>query len=76
MSHRGGDALSNRVLPKKSARGGDGAAGLRVPFDALHHCVAVFDNPEWISTDNGVIVNFDAMLPSAAIFDRPEGNST
>jgi hypothetical protein len=76
VSHRGCDALSSRVLPKKSARGGDGAAGPRVPFDASHRCVAVFDNPEWISTDNRVIVNFDERLSSAAIFDRPEGNST
>jgi hypothetical protein len=32
----------------------------REPFDASHHCGAVFDDPEWISTGHRVIVNFDA----------------
>jgi hypothetical protein len=68
--------MSNRVLPKKPARGGDGATGLRIPFDASHHFVAVFDNPEWISTDDYAIVHFDHGCHSTAIFDRPEGNST
>jgi hypothetical protein len=33
----------------------DGAAEPWVLFDALHQRVAVFDNPEWISTDSRAI---------------------
>jgi hypothetical protein len=54
----------------------DGAAGSRVSFDVLRHCVAVFDSPEWISTKNRATLNFDAKLSRAAIFDSHEGNST
>jgi hypothetical protein len=45
-------------------------------FDELRHCVAVFDAPEWISTERRVILAFDVEALSAAVFDHPEGNST